>query len=79
MQDQSQKLTTDPLEYILKKKLEKQSHTSNMYTINNGQCANKPTHECRTLNSEADSNQINKEVNSEKMISDKKSTSKQRW
>ena len=31
-----------------------------------------PTHECRKQRNEADSNQINKEMNSEQVISDKR-------
>ena len=63
--------TTDPLEDI-SKQLEKQTCTSNMHTINNGSCINNPTHECITLSNGMVSNQINKEVNSEHMISDKR-------
>ena len=72
LQDQLQKhTTTDPLEDILKQ-FEKQPCTSNMHIIKNRPCTNNPAHEGITLSKGMDSKQINKEVNSEQVISDKR-------
>ena len=43
-----------------------------MHTINNGPCTNNPTHECITLSNGMGSNQINKEANSQHVLSDKR-------
>ena len=43
-----------------------------MHIINNGPCTNNPTHECITPSNGTDSNKINKEANSEHVISDKR-------
>ena len=43
-----------------------------MHTINNGPCTNSPTHKHITQSNGRDSSQINKEVNSEQVFSDKR-------
>ena len=43
-----------------------------MHSINNGLWTNNPTHKHIELSKEMDSNQINKEANSEQVISDKR-------
>ena len=71
LQDQLQKHTTDPLEDILKL-FENQAHTNNTYTQKIHPYTNKSTHRNKTPNSGEDITQINREVNKEQTISDKR-------